>query len=356
MGGLTDVKIRNWVKTGKPLAAADGAGLTFTLSSKGTASWVLRYRFAGQARELTIGRYPDIGLSDARKQATEYRARIQKGADVARDKRRTKVEAAGAQSFRKLSEDYMDKVFPTLAKNTTLQRGRHIRNIIIPKIGLLTARDVSPADIVNLIEQVGKRTVNVAELVLTAVSEICKHGVAKRVLIANPCAGISIKAICGRPEPKRQRLKLTAKELRILLPALPSIGQQNELATKILLATCLRIGEVTRAEWSHVDFEKKEWLIPDANSKTGKGFAVPLVPAVIAWLKALETLSCGSPYVLPCPAEAAHAQPWRKRAFRATRLECHADQALWQAGRPNPEIHPLTICARPRAAIWPSLA
>ncbi|HRL22920.1 MAG TPA: hypothetical protein PLG97_12990, partial [Alcaligenes sp.] len=65
---------------------------------------------------------------------------------------------------------------------------------------------------------------NVAELVFTAVSEIFKHGLTRHVVTANPCAGISIAAICGKPEPKRQRLKLTEDELQVILPALPGIG------------------------------------------------------------------------------------------------------------------------------------
>ncbi len=63
MGALTDIRIRTWVKAGHPVAKADGGGLTFTLSGKRTASWIVRYRFGGRSRELTIGRYPDISLA-----------------------------------------------------------------------------------------------------------------------------------------------------------------------------------------------------------------------------------------------------------------------------------------------------
>jgi len=59
-GHLTDLQLRHWINAGKPLAKADG--LTFTLSAAGVAGWILRYRHGGRRRELTIGRYPDIGL------------------------------------------------------------------------------------------------------------------------------------------------------------------------------------------------------------------------------------------------------------------------------------------------------
>jgi len=37
MGKLTDLQIRRWIKAGEPVAKADGDGLTFTLSAKGSA-------------------------------------------------------------------------------------------------------------------------------------------------------------------------------------------------------------------------------------------------------------------------------------------------------------------------------
>ena len=92
---------------------------------------------------------------------------------------------------------------------------------------------------------------------------------------------------------------LTETELRAILPALPSIGAENALTVRILLATCVRIGELARAEWSHIDFERGLWFVPDAHSKTGRGFTVPLVPAVAGWFKELETLACGSSLVMP---------------------------------------------------------
>ena len=296
---LSDVQIRRWIRTGKPVAKADGNGLTFTLSTGGTAAWVLRYRFGGKSRELTLGRYPDKSLTQARDDARRERAKIQDGIDVAREKQTTNIERAAARSFRQLATDYMDKAFPCLAANTIKQRRYHIEKVILPKLGGLAARDVTTADVVALIETVGERSQSVAELVFTAISEIFKHGIARHVVTGNPCAMISVSAIVGKAEPKRQRLKLTEAELRALLPALPTIGPENALTVKILLATCVRIGELARAQWAHVDFERGLWFIPDANSKTGRGFTVPLVPAVAGWFKELQTFACGSSYVLP---------------------------------------------------------
>ena len=70
MGKLSDVQLKAWVRDGSRIAGrSDGDGLTFTLSAQGAATWTLRYRIAGRARELTLGRYPDLSLGEARKLA-----------------------------------------------------------------------------------------------------------------------------------------------------------------------------------------------------------------------------------------------------------------------------------------------
>lgn len=301
MANFIDTDIKRWIREGKPVANAlgDVSGLTFTLSAKGTAAWVLRYRFGGKPREYSIGRYPEYSIVKAKAAALDARARIQRGEDVAREKRLAKIERAAAKGFRQLAEDYKEKAFPKLAANTVKQRRHHIDDILIPRLGVLAARDVTTADMVALVEKVGKNSVHVAELVFTAASEIFKHGIARHVVTSNPCAGITVSAICGKPEPTRQRLKLTEEELRVILPALPAIGKENALAVKIQLATCVRLGELAIAEWSHVDLDRAEWFIPDANNKSRKAFVIPLSPAVVGWFKELQKMACGSKYVLP---------------------------------------------------------
>jgi integrase len=295
---LTDVRIRNWIRAGAPQARSDGGGLTFTLSAKGAAAWVLRYRYGGKPRELTLGRYPDIGLARARELATAARAQIQQGKDVARDKQTNNAERSAARTFRELAASYMTVAFPGMAKNTVQHRRRHIEKDLLPRLGPLAARDVTAADIVTVIEAVGKRSIAVAEVVFTAATEIFKHGIARHTVMANPCAGISVSAICGKRQP-RARLKLTEPELRSILPSLPLIGHQNALATKILLATCTRINELVGARWEHVDLERAEWVIPHSKGKRGRAFTIPLCPAVVGWFTELKSYAFGSAFVLP---------------------------------------------------------
>ena len=320
---LSDTQLRRWIKAGTPQVVADGGGLTFTLSAAGTAAWILRYRHGGKYRELTLGRYPDLSLKAARERARNERANIQRGIDVADNRQREKRAAAEAYTFGMLIDDYAEKVLPALAPATIKQRAQHFAAHIKPAIGKLPVRSVTAEDISAMLRKVGKKsTPNVAELVLTATSETFKHGQRTSAATLNPCVGLSAFAIVGRPEAARQRLKLTEAELRVLLPELHTIGRENELAVLILLSTCVRIGELARAEWAHVNLEAGEWLVPDSNSKTGSGFTVPLVPAVVELFKELHTLACGSRFVMPARQQRrvrthGREMPYEQRALNA---------------------------------------
>lgn len=117
-GLLSDLQLRHWIKAGTPLAKADGNGLTFTLSAAGVAGWILRYRHGARRRELSIGRYPDIGLADARGIATIKRAEIMQGRNPAADKQKAKATAAKDWTVRELVKDYRAKKLVSLAHST----------------------------------------------------------------------------------------------------------------------------------------------------------------------------------------------------------------------------------------------
>lgn len=307
MGKLTDAKLKAWMRTSGPIpGTSDGAGLTFTRSRSGTASWVFRYRFAGKQRELTLGNYPDVTLMEARKAATAARARVDAGMDVAAEKRKSKLEAATAGTVRELAEDYMSRAASALAENTRCETRRYLDKDILPRIGHLSAREISGADIVLLVERVAARSDSVARRVFQLVSVIYSHGIAKHIVKANPCAGLRLSAILGPAPQRRERISLAQEELRAILAALPTLGRKNELAIKILLATCVRKGELIRARWCDVDFEGSSWSIPAEHSKSGKGFVVPLAATVVGWFSELHELAGRSEWVLQGLNKAAH--------------------------------------------------
>ena len=299
MGRLTDVDLRNWIRAGKATAKADGEGLTFTLSAKGTAAWTLRYSHGGKAKELTLGRYPDLSLAKAREIASAKRGEIQQGVDVAAQKRHADQEAARAWTFRKLADDYFAKGAKKLADSTMTNRTQQLRDYVYPKIGNLAAADVTPADVVGIVEATAVKSLHVARLVMVGIRMVFAHGIARHVVTANPCAHIRSDAIIGGTRNQKERVMLTDAEIGEVFKALPTMSRPNALMVRILLATGARIGELVQAEWVHLGFDRAEWTIPPEHSKTKRGFVIPLPPMVAGWFAELQAMAFGSRYVMP---------------------------------------------------------
>ena len=302
---LDDVQIRRWIAKGEAVARSDGEGLTFTFSASGTAAWVLRYRVAGVRRkELTLGNYPDLTLAAARKLARERRVDVDQGKDPAAEKKVDKMRTKMAWTVRQLIEDYKAKKLttPPLAEGTVYYRKWDLDKVITPKLGSMEVRNVTPADLVHVIES-SKRSWTICKRLLTSAKLLFAHACGKRLIDVNPCVGIELTALMGARPPIRKRVMLSEDELRILLKSINDIGIENGLALRILLATCVRSIELAKARWEHVDLEAGTWWVPDESVKTRVGFLVPVTATVAGWFKELKALAGTSSWVLPARTE-----------------------------------------------------
>jgi integrase len=321
---LDDLQIKHWINQGIAVARSDGEGLTFTLSSSGTATWVLRYRIgAGRRKELTLGNYPDIALSAARKLARQRRAEIDQGKDPAAEKKIEKMRSNMAWTVNNLINDFKEKrlTTPPLAEKTVYYRKRDVEHVIKPKLGSMEVRKISPADIVHMLES-AKRSWTVSKRILTSTKKLFEHACGKRLIDINPCLGINLTSLMGARPPIRKRVMLTEIELRALLTVIDDIGVENGLAFRILLATCVRSVELTKARWEHINFDLATWWVPDESVKTRNGFLVPISPNVAGWFLQLKDLAGESPWVLPARTER------RRRRLGETHI---CNKTLWSA-------------------------
>jgi integrase len=203
-----------------------------------------------------------------------------------------------AETFKQLADDYLSNGASHLSDNSRAEVKRYLKKDIVPALGVLRINDITGAEIVALVKRVARRSHTVARRTFEIVSVIFAHGVANLSAKSNPCAGLKVSAIIGT-RPKRERIKLTEDELRAVLGGVPRLGVKNALAIRILLATCVRKGELLRAKWEHIDLEAGLWRVPDENSKSKRGFTIPLPPTVVRWFNELKAIACGSAWVLP---------------------------------------------------------
>jgi hypothetical protein len=70
---LTDMAERQAKPKTKDYKLSDSEGLYLFVSKAGLRSWRMKYRFAGKERRLVLGRYPQMGLKEARDRKADAR-------------------------------------------------------------------------------------------------------------------------------------------------------------------------------------------------------------------------------------------------------------------------------------------
>ena len=183
---------------------------------------------------------------------------------------------------------------------------RYLDKYLLPKLGRLPACEISPADVARMLDEIKGRAPTAANDLLRFTRRIFAFAVRRRFLMSNPAADFSTCLDAGGTERPRSRA-LSSDELAQLFEKIretPSFGEDNFLAIKLLLALCVRKGELLGARWEEFDLEALSpsgavWHLPASRTKTGEGLDVPLVPEVLDWLRRLRVLAASSDYVFP---------------------------------------------------------
>ena len=76
---LTDISIKNAKPRERDYKLADGGGLYLLVTVSGGKLWRLKFRIDGIERKLSLGKYPALGLGDARKARDAAKTKIAGG-------------------------------------------------------------------------------------------------------------------------------------------------------------------------------------------------------------------------------------------------------------------------------------
>lgn len=305
MGKLTDLQIRNLVKAGDPISGlSDGGNLYFTLSKKGTAAWIFRYRFGGKQREFTIGRYPDISLSEARRIAIGLRNDVNEGQDIALEKQLRKQAEGSLETLDVFVYKYLND--QTHLKHPKIPRQRYEKHVK-PKLGNLPIRRITAPQIYELLQDVkhgvkgkSKPARTVANDLLRFLNNVFDLAVVLEKIPFNPAAAFTNKQAGGKESPRQRSLELD--EITTFFNAMKNtstLGRENELALKLLLVLCVRKNELVQARWDEFNLDAKLWRLPIDRTKSSKAFRIPLPGITVEWLRELKVRAYQSEYVFP---------------------------------------------------------
>ena len=76
---LTDTAVRNAKPKEKPYKLGDSGGLYVIVRPNGSKLWRYKYRLGGKANSRGLGKYPDVGLGEARRRRDECRQDVASG-------------------------------------------------------------------------------------------------------------------------------------------------------------------------------------------------------------------------------------------------------------------------------------
>ncbi len=111
---LTDAKLRSLKAKDAPYKVSDGEGLFVLVPLNGSKLWRLSYRFSGKQKGITLGKYPDVSLLDARRARDEAKRLLAKGFDpsTARKAEKREKRIAAGNTFEAVANEWFDNIKP----------------------------------------------------------------------------------------------------------------------------------------------------------------------------------------------------------------------------------------------------
>jgi integrase len=288
-GRLTVAK----VKAAGPGKHPDGANLWLQVGPNGSRSWYFRFTLNGRTREMGLGPYSLVSLSEARDKATAQRRLLLDGIDpiVARDAKQPMRDPVTFAAAAKQYIDGHEKGWKSAdhARQWRKSLGRYV----LPAIGGRPINAIDTHDVLSIVEPLWQDKTETATRVLNRMSLILDWAAARKLRSGdNPARW---KGNLDAALPKRFKIQKVVNHSALPYSGLPAfmaaLRQQSEMgarAGELMILTVTRTSEVRFAMWSEIDFEGRLWTIPAARMKAERDHRIPLSEAALAILTPLS--------------------------------------------------------------------
>lgn len=308
MTSLTDTKVRNAKPAEKPLKLQDGQGLYLDVRPSGAKIW--RYRYwnrDGKDGIYTIGEYPGVTLSDARREREWAREHVKQGINPTQAKEAERLRRMGehANTFEAVTREWLEQNKPHWSDGYYNQVKLNIERDMFPTIGPLPIRMVTSAHLLGIIRKVEERGAGtIAVLIRQWSGQIFRYAAATLRADSDPSA--VLRGAIKR-SPVRHNPPLSKDEIPRFLNLLSVYGgyRGTVIALKLMLYTFVRTVELRKAQWTEFDLEASEWRVPIGHlkmkkkMKVGESHIVPLSRQAVELLTELKTLSGGRTLLFP---------------------------------------------------------
>ncbi|WP_171212000.1 site-specific integrase [Ruegeria sp. HKCCA5426] len=257
----------------------DGAGLWLVKAEPKSGKWVLGLTVFGKRREMGLGRWPDVGLAEARETADAARRELREGRDPIRERQKRRVEAQrNLHLFRDIARDAFE------ARKSELRGGGKagrwfspLELHVIPKLGHVPVAEITQIDLRDCLAPIWHEKAETARKALTRTSICLEHAAALGIDV-DLQAPRKARALLGKPRKATTNIpSLAWSEVPEFYKSLDE-GTVTHLALKLLILTGVRSRPIRYLREEQIDGDV--WTIPAEQMKGREGataeFRVPL--------------------------------------------------------------------------------
>jgi len=297
---LNTTKLNSLKPKAKPYKVGDSNGLYIYVRPSGTKSWRQKYRYNGKEKLLSHGKYPTLSLAEARELRDKAIKSLSDGIDPAKTKRRQKSEAKN--TFEAIAKEWHEKQAINWKPIHATKVWRQLEADVLPYLKDEPIDKITPTDLLEVLQRIQDRgALDIASRQRQRCDAIFKHAILTERATHNPAT-----QLVGVLKTKKvtHRKALDRKELPEFFSRLEAAETHEvvRLATKILIHTFVRTGELRGAKWQEFDFEARLWTIPAERMKMDNEHLVPLTDQVIEFLSQLKDINGHREYVFASPS------------------------------------------------------
>lgn len=312
---LTDKKVKSLKPTGKETIASDGKGLQLRIMPNGTKSWRFVYKSpaTGKRSNMTLGKYPELSIANARKIAEGHRELVALDIDPKLHKQaeKEKTEAIHQHTLFNVSQQWMEQKKSEVTEDYAKDIWRSFELHVFPSLSSQPISMITAQSVIKTLKVVeAKGSLETLKRLSQRLNEVMIYAMHSGLIEANPISNI----LAAFKKPQKQHMKaLEPQELPELMATLAeaSIKRSTRCLIKFQLHTMTRPNEAAGAKWSEFDLDNRVWTIPAERMKKRKEHRVPLTEEVIRLLSIMDSMKVNSEYVFPSindPKKPMHSQ------------------------------------------------
>lgn len=257
-------------------------GLQLRVTDTGTRLWIYRVVVSGARRDIGLGNFADVTLSEARDAARDMGRSVRQGVDPKPKVVQAPIIAKSRNLFKAVANEMI------AAKKAEWRNEKHkaqwtntLKTYAYPTLGEMDVSEIKLSHVLDVLKPIWTTKTETATRVRGRIESVLDYATVHNWRGGdNPARwkGLLDKVL---PAPAKVAKAAHHPAMPIddtpkFMQSLSSVTGSSSLALQLLILTATRSGEVRAAQWNEFDLEEGVWTIPAERMKAKVEHRVPL--------------------------------------------------------------------------------